>query len=248
MDSWLWICQIFKFGFPHWPWVNVQCQILKIPNTSCMLWGIWCYPFPSNYACSYPGQKTHITWQLWWISTFNPQAHFSHHDDERRNSSQLIEKTTKNKWGLRNKNWQPFCGKEHDAWHTYIPADKASFTCLSRTPPTPYKSVMLCRQKHGWWKITETPDESCWHMPVSNSFVMRLECVDFMGFACCFTNQIGTLFCQERANKGGDISTWWANYVFCSDSCYNNLFLSYTLFCKWFSTISGNPSLVHHMY
>jgi hypothetical protein len=86
-------------------------------------------------------------------------------------------------------------------------------------------------------------------MPVSNSFVMRLECVDFMGFTCCFTNQIGTLFfCQERANKGGDISTWWANYVFCSDSCYYNLFLSYTLFCKWFSTISGNPTLVHHMY
>ncbi len=33
--------------------------------------------------------------------------------------------------GLHNKNWQPFYGKEHDAWHTYVPADKTFFTCLS---------------------------------------------------------------------------------------------------------------------
>jgi len=81
-------------------------------------------------------KNTHNLTTLVWISTFNPQAYFSHHDDERRNSSQLIDKT-----GLHNKNWQPFYGKEHDAWHTYIPADKASFTCLSRTPPT---SLQIC--------------------------------------------------------------------------------------------------------
>jgi hypothetical protein len=136
---------------------------------------------------------------------------------------------------LHYKNWQPFYGKDI---HIYLQTKPLSPDSQEPRLP-PYKSVMLCWQKHGWWKILETPDESCWHMPVSNSFVMRLECVDFMGFACCFTNQIGTLFCQERANKGGDISTWWANYVFCSDSCYNNLFLSYTLFCKWFSTFSA---------
>jgi len=232
MDSWLWICQFKKFGLPHWPWVNVQCQILKIPNTSCMCWGIWCYPFSSNYACSYPGQKTHITWQLWWISTFNPQAHFSDHDDDRRNSSQLIDKTTTEKMGSTTKIGNHFMGRNMmPGIHIYLQTKPLSSASQKPRLP-PYKSVMLCWQKHGWWKITETPDESCWHMPVSNSFVMRLECVDFMGFACCFTNQISTRFCQERANKGGDISTWWANYVFCSDSCYNNLFLSYTLFLQ----------------
>lgn len=167
MDSWLWICQFFKFGLPHWPWVNVQCQILKIPNTSCMCWGIWCYPFSSNYACSYPGQKTHITWQLWWISTFNPQAHFSNHDDVRRNSSQLIDKTTKKEKELHNKNWQPFYGKEHDAWHTYIPADKASFTCLSRTPPT---SLQICHALMTKTWMVKNNRNSRWELLAHASF------------------------------------------------------------------------------
>ncbi len=126
-----------NLGLPHWPWVNVQRQILKIPNTSCMCWGDLMLSIFQQLCMfiSWP-KNTHNLTTLVWISTFNPQAYFSSHDDERRNTSQLIDKT-----GLHNKNWQPFYGKEHDAWHTYIPADKASFTCLSRTPPT---SLQIC--------------------------------------------------------------------------------------------------------
>jgi len=232
MDSWLWICQFKKFGLPIGPGWMYNVRFWKSPTQVVCVGGSDAIHFPAIMHVHILAKKTHITWQLWWISTFNPQAHFSNHDDDRRNSSQLIDKTTKEKMGSTTKIgtilWE-------GTWClAYIYTCRQSLFHLPLKNPAYPLTNLSCSvdKKHGWWKITETPDESCWHMPVSNSFVMRLECVDFMGFACCFTNQISTRFCQERANKGGDISTWWANYVFCSDSCYNNLFLSYTLFLQ----------------
>jgi hypothetical protein len=221
-----------NLGCPIGPGWMYNVRFWKSPTQVVCVGGSDAIHFPAIMHVHILAKKTHITWQLWWISTFNPQAHFSNHDDDRRNSSQLIDKTTKEKMGSTTKIGNHFMGRNMmPGIHIYLQTKPLSSASQKPRLP-PYKSVMLCWQKHGWWKITETPDESCWHMPVSNSFVMRLECVDFMGFACCFTNQISTRFCQERANKGGDISTWWANYVFCSDSCYNNLFLSYTLFLQ----------------
>lgn len=141
-------------------------------------------------------QPTSLFLKSWWWKKELISA-------DRQNNKKIMGSTTKIGNHFMGRNMMP-------GIHIYLQTKPLSPASQEPRLP-PYKSVMLCWQKHGWWKITETPDESCWHMPVSNSFVTRLECVDLMGFACCFTNQIGTLFCQERANKGGDISTWWAN-------------------------------------
>lgn len=156
-----------NLGCPIGPGWMYNVRFWKSPTQVVCVGGSDAIHFPAIMHVHILAKKTHITWQLWWISTFNPQAHFSNHDDDRRNSSQLIDKTTKEKMGSTTKIGNHFMGRNMmPGIHIYLQTKPLSSASQKPRLP-PYKSVMLCWQKT--WMVKNNRN-SRWELLAHASF------------------------------------------------------------------------------